>query len=45
MRPERLVHHRERVGGQRVLSREHGQQHPVAGRSPQRRRSTAGITM
>ena len=34
MCPERLVHHRERVGGQRVLSREHGQQHRVAGLQP-----------
>lgn len=30
MRPHRLVHDRERVRGQHVLAREHGQQYPVA---------------
>jgi hypothetical protein len=46
VRPQRLVHYREGVRGQRVPVREHRQQHPVTGpaRSPHRRRSVAGIT-
>jgi len=44
VRPQRAVNHSEGVRGQRVPGREHRQQHPVPGRSPHRRRSTAGIT-
>jgi hypothetical protein len=43
MCPHRLIHHRERVGGQQVLAGHGGQQHVITG--PQRRRSAAGITM
>ena len=45
VRPQRLVDDREGVRGQRVPGREDRQQHLVTGRSPQRRRSAAGITM
>jgi hypothetical protein len=34
VRPQRLVHHRERVRGQRILAREDRQQDPVAGLQP-----------
>ena len=42
MRPHRLVHHRERVRGQRVLARRSSQQHVIT--RPHRLRSAAGIT-
>ena len=44
VRPQRLVHHRGGVRGQRVLGREHRSSIRSPGRSPQRRRSAAGIT-
>ena len=40
-----LVHHGERKGSEHVLAWDGGQQHPVPGRRPHRRRSTAGIAM
>ena len=44
MRPQRLVHHSEGVGGQRVLAGKTASSTRSPGRSPQLRRSAAGIT-
>jgi hypothetical protein len=45
VRPDSLVDHRERVGGQRVLGGQGGQQYLVAGPQPAAVPDRGGITM